>query len=112
MIAWVLAFLFTQAVEVPVYAAALRSRPLAGRLAIAFGASLVTHPIVWWSVLTFARDHDSYVAWSTGAELFAVTAEALWLKLFGVSRPLPWAILANAASLGLGLGSRALFGVP
>ncbi len=46
--AWLSSFPVTQLVEVPNYAVALRSRGLPVALAIAFGASLTTHPILWW----------------------------------------------------------------
>jgi hypothetical protein len=110
--AWVRSFAFTQIVEVPIY---LRGVPgnrwRAG--AIAFGASALTHPIVWY---VFPRLHfASYLRMAVAAEAFAFLAEAVYLWCFGVrgpARALGWSTLANGASLGLSLLSRALFGVP
>jgi len=122
--AWLAAFLFTQAVEVPIYVTALHrasrrpSAPLAERgllalYVIAFGASALTHPIVWFLIprLPFG----SYAAMVVCAEVFAVVAEGVYLRALGVMslrRGLVLSLVANAASAGLGLTSRALFGVP
>jgi hypothetical protein len=112
MSAWLAAFLFTQAVEVPVYARALAPRPWHVRVAIAFAASLFTHPIVWVGVLYFTRGVFDYTMIVTVFEAFAVLAEAAWLRAFKVRRPLAWALLANAASQGLGTLSRAALDWP
>ena len=45
-------------------------------------------------------------------EAFAVLAEGWLLGRLGASRPLAWALFANATSACLGLVSRALFGWP
>jgi hypothetical protein len=108
--AWLAAFLFTQLVEVPIYARALSPRRWPVRLGVAFGASALTHPLVWIFVTTFAREH--YAASVVIAESFAIVVEALWIKAFGVKRSLEWSLLANATSLGLGLACRAIFGWP
>lgn len=126
MIAWLLAFLFTQAVEVPLYLALLRppprlrallpdellpARPLgrARALTAAFGASALTHPVVW---LAFPLVPAPYELQVVLAEAFAVLAEAWWLSRWGAPWPLLWSLAANGASLGLGLAARALWGAP
>lgn len=115
MIEWLAAFVFTQLVEVPIYLVALsRARPRRRRsrdLLVAFAASAITHPIVWFA---FPRlfSAGKYVCMLACAEAFAVVVEAIWLRAFDVRRAIAWSIVANAASLGLGLLSRALFGVP
>jgi hypothetical protein len=102
--AWLLAFAFTQLVEVPIYVRGLRCRPLT-----AFGASLLTHPVVWFG---FFQLPGSYAARLVAAELFAWLVEAAYFRLFGLRRVLLWSLVANAASLAAGLASRALFGTP
>lgn len=115
MIDWLGAFFFTQAVEVPIYASTLARgaprRSLASRLAIALGASALTHPFVWFAFPLLDLEWGVTVAW---AEAFAVLVEALYLAAFGLSRrrALGVALLANAASLSLGLASRAVFRWP
>lgn len=107
---WFAAFLFTQAVEVPIYARSLAPRPLPERLLLGAMASTLTHPLVWWLVLVPFAEH-----WSVGvvvAECFAVGVEALWLHLVGVPRAFAWALVANGASVVVGETSRALFGWP
>jgi hypothetical protein len=101
---WPTAFLFTETIEIPIYAFALR-----GRLGVAFGASAITHPIVWFVIPVLV---PSYMMMVVVAETFAVLAEALWLRRWGLSRALEWSFAANMASFGLGLTCRALWGVP
>lgn len=124
--AWLWAFLFTQAVEVPIWAYALRAHrpPAPGRdpwpawvnVAAGFGASLITHPIVWFVIPehTFVpRDSPSwYGAMVVQAETFAVVVEAAYMGALGLRSALGWSLVANGASAGLGLLSRYLFGWP
>ena len=107
MSGWLLAFLFTQAIEVPLYLRALRTSP--HRLLIAFGASTLTHPVVWF---VFPRVPLAYAPMVALAELFAVLTEAWWLHLFGLRRAWRWSLAANMTSLGLGLLCRAAWGWP
>ena len=100
---WLLAFAFTQAIEIPIY---LRA---GAPLWVAFGASALTHPVVWFAFPRLGAPWGWTVLW---AELFAWLAEALWLRCHGVRRALWWSLAANGASLSLGLLARRLFGVP
>ena len=105
--AWFTAFLFTELVEVPIYATGLSVSLLA-----AFGASAITHPIVWFCFFSPAW-HARYATRIVDAELFAWLVEAAYFRyLFGRRRALLMSLAANAASFGLGLLSRALFGAP
>jgi len=121
--AWLSAFLFTEAVEVPIYLACMQlpaddDRPRAldgpgGRLAVAFGASLVTHPIVWFLIPRIPA--GSYAEMVARAEAFAIVAEAFYfyaLGFFNGRRAFLWSLAANAASATLGLVSRSTFGWP
>lgn len=135
--AWFSAFVFTQALEIPIYLRALRGRAdargrplppesLRWRLGFAFLASMATHPYVWFVIpsLFTSRLWQAAVAAQPGllpwrhtlffitAEAFAVLAEALLLRALRVPRPLLWALLANATSAGLGVLLRALTGWP
>ncbi len=115
--AWFRAFLLTQAVEMGVYAHATAApRPWRERLAIAFGASAITHPLVWFVIVEGVQRAMPEVSvhlplqqsWWAGvavAETFAVLAEAAWLALFGVRalHALGLALLANGASFTIGL---------
>lgn len=115
MIPWLGALLFTQVVEVPVYLHGLRGgeRSTAARLGIAAGASLLTHPVVWFASPLLPLGYEGRVLVAEG---FAVLAEAAWLAGFGLRRPvsraLGYALVANVASAGLGLASRSAFGWP
>jgi hypothetical protein len=113
IVAWLWAFLFTQAVEIPLYVAMLRREARAGRargelglgdlVGLGFGASAITHPIVWFVIPQIP--YDSYWAMVGRAELFAVVAEGIYLYALCLShlgRALSASLLANAASFGLG----------
>jgi hypothetical protein len=94
-------------------------RSKGARAAIAFGASLLTHPIVWFVMPALsARLYAACALMLPGArglgvtgqtllygalaEGFAVAAEALYLRAFGVQRALAWSAGANAASVIVG----------
>jgi hypothetical protein len=109
MMRWLAAFAITQLVEMPIYARALRGKKQ--RLAIAFGASAITHPIVWFVVPVLWLG-NSYAAMILASEIFAVVAEAIWLARFGVRRAFVWALVANGASVTIGFAIRAAFGWP
>lgn len=111
MRAWLAAFVFTQLVEVPIYLAASRGTPAGWprRLGVAFGASLLTHPLVWFG---FPRLPLPYWPMVGLAEVSAVVAEALWLRVCGGRHTAAWSLLANSASLTLGLAARAWLGWP
>jgi hypothetical protein len=104
--AWLIAFLFTELVEVPIYSVGLRVGILP-----ALGASAITHPLLWF--VFFPHVDLSYQAKLVVSELLVFLIEAAYFAfLFRRKRALLWSALANGASLGLGMLSRSLFGVP
>jgi hypothetical protein len=119
--AWLVAFVFTELVEAPIY-----RRMLACSFGLGLAPSALTHPILWF--VLFPRLHLPYAQKVLISELFVVLVESLcayaWLRsdrkaalpaAFGGHRAgyaLWAACAANAASLGLGLLSRQLFGMP
>lgn len=129
--AWLGAFVFTQAVEVPVWMAALGRRRAGqgggadaatdgagggaamggpgARFAVAFGASGLTHPVVWFVLPQLGLPYWTYVAI---AETYAVAVEALWGWRWGLRHAWAWSLLANGLSFGLGMVSRRAFGWP
>ncbi len=112
MIRWLIAFAFTQAVEVPVWAAAQKGSPWPRRLALGFGASAITHPFVWFVFPPLLKPWLGWWGYLVVAEAFAVLAETAWMRAFGVRDALLWAALANGLSAGLGFVFRQLFGWP
>ena len=104
---WLSAFFVTQCIEAPIYAYALKTR--SRRWLIALGCSAFTHPIVYWA---FPLIPVSYVQQVSYAEAFAVLAESVWLSAFGLRRSVWWALLANGASLTIGLALRYSIGWP
>jgi len=107
---WFHAYLLTQAVEIPIYLAATRGKPLRARVMIAAAASTLTHPMVWFVIP--ALGWPSYDAYFIGAESFAFAVEALLLWSLAVPKPLLWSLLANAGSVVVGLILREAFGWP
>lgn len=104
--AWMIAFVFTEVVEVPIYSVGLRIGILP-----ALGASAITHPLLWF--VFFPHVDVSYRAKLVLGELAVFLIEAAYFAfLFRRRRALLWSALANGASLGLGMLSRWLFGVP
>jgi hypothetical protein len=129
---WFQAFVFTQVVEVPIWMAGLSGSRLR-RFAIGFGASALTHPLVWYvipglmepnwlagRVLSLAGpgalvNDDGSFTYSTYlviAELYAWLFEAAYARGLGLKRAVLWSLLANGGSLGLGELTRYLWGWP
>ena len=120
---WAFAFAFTQAVEIPLYCRLLKVRPL-----VAFGASALTHPVVWFVMPRLADTlfaamslhqltivHNGLfrtLAFAALAEGFAVLAEALYFRAFKAPRPFRVSLLVNAASALLGYLCWSLTGWP
>ena len=100
---WFIGYLFTQAVEVPLYL-----RVTTWRVAVL--ASTFTHPIVWFVFPRFWP--GSYLSTIIVSEIFAWGVEALWLKTNGVQRAMLWSFIANGASFCIGLALRKFLGVP
>lgn len=112
---WLIAFVFTQCVEVPCYRYWGRVR-----LDEAFAASSLTHPVVWWIIPQLLAPILTDSA-GTGVgdgllvvscEAYAIVVEALYLRTLGAKRPWIMALVANLASASLGLASRSVWGVP
>lgn len=101
---WLVAFVLTQALEMPIYLRVSRS------LRVAFFASAMTHPIVWFVFPVLA----AWLPWTAVvllAEAFAVVVEAWWLKANGVERALFWSLVTNAFSATCGEVLRELTGL-
>jgi hypothetical protein len=108
---WLRAFLWTQAVEAPIYRRFARTSWRDSLL-----PSTITHPFVWfafpWLRLLPGVTHFRMTVL---AELFAVLVEALFLR-YRTKRPFPELLgvsfLANGASVAVGEATRWLIGFP
>ena len=96
---WLMAFLMTHTLEIPVWLAASRRLTVPRRCLVVFGPSTITHPVVWFA---FPWESWPYVPTLLLAEAFAVVAEAVYVRWLGVSHPWRWSLAANAASALLG----------
>lgn len=108
MESWLRAFLITQSIELPIYVRALSGRRPLPRVALAFGPTALTHPLLW---LVFPALPFGYWAALVVAETVVVLVEAAWLHRAGARPALAWSVAANAASAGVGFALRAA-GVP
>ena len=99
---WWTAFVLTQAIEIPIYLLGMRRSAIhpAWRLAAAFGASALTHPVVWFVFPELSLPYPAYFAL---AESFAVLAEWAYLRSFEIPRSGLLALVANATSATIGL---------
>lgn len=102
---WGTAFLLTQAIEMPIYGLGTRDSGLsvAWRVAVGFGASALTHPIVWFVLRELLEARLGFWAYFAVAETFAVVVEALYLRWFEVRRPWALSLVANGTSASVGL---------
>lgn len=104
---WLEAFVFTQVLEMPIYWWVFRKHKVPLALVMSAQPTLLTHPVVWFVWPRLPTDYWTMVAC---AEAFAVLAE-MCIALFIIGRTsrvslrlcFALALLANAASLGLGL---------
>jgi hypothetical protein len=108
--AWLRAFLLTQLVEVPIYRYALPTR-----FVHAFAASTITHPIVWF-VFPWISDRWElpWTGVAVAAEIFAWAVEAAyfaWLVGIPRRRAAVVSLVANGASVAVGLALRAAWGI-
>ena len=115
ILSWLSALLVTQLVEGPIYAKALRGPDAPDRgwpatIALALGASMLTHPVVWFVIPPLIP--EPWLAMVVVAELFAILAEAAYFRAFGLRRALLWSAFANASSVVVGEVMRALIDWP
>ncbi len=105
---WAVAFAFTEIVEIPIY-----RRVLDARFFEAFGASAITHPLLWFVFVPLVRGHLSYATYAALGEALVVLVEAAWFALvFKRKRALVASLAANGTSFLLGLVANAIFGWP
>jgi hypothetical protein len=99
---WWTAFALTQAIEIPLYLLGMRGSALTlgWRLAAAFGASALTHPVVWFVLPELGLSVWPYFVL---AETFAVVTEWIYLRAFEIPRPAVLSLTTNATSATVGL---------
>ncbi len=111
VLAWARAFAFTEIVEAPIYWRLARVRWWR-----ALAASAITHPFVWFAFPLLTKLDVEWSHAMLSAEVFAWLVEAVFLRATRPAVPLVRAALislvANGASVTLGLVSRKLLGLP
>ena len=103
---WIMAFTLTQVIEITVGMLFWRDDKVSSpkKVAILFGASLITHPMVWF-IFPQIRDEGgySYGEYLLMAESYAYGVEALYYYAFRVKRPILLSVLANSGSFLTGV---------
>jgi hypothetical protein len=104
-VTWPLAFALTQLFELPVVLLGTPTweDPLPRRLAVGFGASALTHPVLWFVLHPLLLGPLGYAGFFLLAESVVVLTEGAYFRAFGVPRPFLVSLAANAFSAGLGL---------
>jgi hypothetical protein len=112
---WWRTFLFTLAVEVPLFvlvarvgAGGVRTSPIVLACAGAMG-TCVTHPLLWFVWPKVGLDYGSYIV--SGELLVAIVESFTFFAVarpIGLSRAIAASFIANAASYGLGALLQAL----
>ena len=109
---WLLAFVLTLAIEVPVYTFGLRHRVRPARgAAVALGVNAVTHPVLWFGLSALQRTGASYWLVTLSAEVAVVLIEAALVIVAvrpGAMLAVRVSAIANGLSFGLGLLGSAL----
>lgn len=102
---WPIAFFLTQLFEMPAYLYGFRETELGWplKLGVAFGASALTHPFVWFVFYPLLLGPLGYTGFFVVTEGTVVLVEGLYLRAFGVPRPFRLALAVNAFSAGMGL---------
>lgn len=95
---WFAAFVWTIALELPVYVALTRFRAWWMPVAVTVGVNALTHPLLWF---VFPRIHP-FAVFVLAGEASVIAVEALILAALGVRRPLVVSFAANATSAVLG----------
>jgi hypothetical protein len=103
-LSWFTAFLLTQLLELPVYVLGLRRRGHVVAAFIGFGATALSHPILWFVLQPLLQPRWGYWGFVLGGELAVWFIEALFLRAVGVNwmRSMIVSFVANAFSLTMG----------
>ncbi len=105
VIRWAAMFAFTEIVEVPIY-----RRFFGSGFLEAFGASALTHPLLYFVFVPLMRHHFTYVQYALIGETLVVLVEAAYFHmLFRRRRALAGSLIANGASYALSLVAWLLF---
>jgi hypothetical protein len=102
---WWTAFALTQVLEVPIWLAGLRGTPLGPgwRLAVAFGASALTHPILFLAQPAAVSVLGDAGYFGVG-EAVVTAVEAAYVRSFGLGwgPAVGWSVVANGTSALIG----------
>ena len=98
---WWVAFLLTQAIEIPIYVWMVPRRSWPQRLLIAFGASAITHPFLWFAYPWYIPSLPMVGKVLVGEGL-VVLVEGLYFRALNFKHPFLWALLANTVSYSIG----------
>ncbi len=103
---WIMAFILTQVIEITAGMLFWRDDEVSSlrKIATLFGASLITHPMVWF-IFPQIRDEAgmSYGEYLLMAESYAYGVEALYYYAFRIKHPILLSVIANSCSFLTGV---------
>ena len=103
---WIMAFSLTQVIEVTVGLLFWTDTKVSmlRKISILFGASLITHPMVWF-IFPQIRDEGgfSYGEYLLMVESYAYGVEALYYYAFRIHRPILLSVITNSCSFLTGV---------
>ena len=103
---WIMAFTLTQVLEIIAGSLIWREKTVSWfrKVCIIFGASLITHPMVWFVFPSIRHDAGlSYGEYLFMAESYAYSVEALYYYVLRVKRPVLLSVVANTCSFLTGV---------
>ena len=103
---WIMAFLLTQVIEISVGSLVWRDAEVKWfrKAYIIFGASLITHPMVWFVFPKIQVDGGfDYEEYLLMAEAYAYGVEVLYYYVMKVKNPFLLSIIANTCSFLTGI---------
>ena len=103
---WIVAFTLTQMIEITVGLLLWRDQKvsLIRKIGILFGASLLTHPLVWFVFPDMSAEWGlSYTEYLLMAETYAYGLEAFYYFSLRVSRPIMLSTVTNSFSFLTGV---------
>lgn len=103
---WIMAFTLTQVIEITAGLLFWKDREVSvfRKIGILFGASLITHPMVWFIFPQIREEGGySYGEYLLMAESYAYSVEALYYYAFRIKHPIWLSVIANSCSFLTGV---------
>ena len=98
-VTWLKLFILAQLIELPIYYKLIEAHNVK-KLLLGFGASAITHPLLWFMM---PWDSAPFLLLLVIGEAAVFIVEGIFLKSFGIKNPFYISTLANSASMITGV---------